>query len=211
MSRSCRPVTSGAPSEMTRSTGCSCALWTQKRTNNHLPPPNLHHLPPRPSGNLTPAFRVVIPSSGAMGCRSMDTILTFFRGFNSELEAELKPRKNVKIVSIDLQPMAPLEGITTLKADITHFIAIGRRCLCGLQSLEFFPLFLEPCPPSKAFAFDLDGGHGSRKSGKNSRDWRPQRQRRPMAIKWTAMRTPASRCSAQIHNSRHIVRVLVLE
>jgi tRNA (cytidine32/guanosine34-2'-O)-methyltransferase len=34
--------------------------------------------------------------------------------------ADLKPRKNVKIVSIDLQPMAPLEGITTLKADITH-------------------------------------------------------------------------------------------
>jgi tRNA (cytidine32/guanosine34-2'-O)-methyltransferase len=32
----------------------------------------------------------------------------------------LKPRKNVKIVSIDLQPMAPLEGITILKADITH-------------------------------------------------------------------------------------------
>ncbi|KAI9046195.1 tRNA methyltransferase TRM7 [Aspergillus affinis] len=35
-------------------------------------------------------------------------------------DAELKPRANVKIVSIDLQPMAPLEGITTLKADITH-------------------------------------------------------------------------------------------
>ena len=34
--------------------------------------------------------------------------------------AVLKPRKNVKIVSIDLQPMAPLEGITTLEADITH-------------------------------------------------------------------------------------------
>ncbi|KAJ5594986.1 Ribosomal RNA large subunit methyltransferase E [Penicillium hispanicum] len=34
--------------------------------------------------------------------------------------SELQPRKNVKIVSIDLQPMAPLEGITTLKADITH-------------------------------------------------------------------------------------------
>ncbi|KKZ68637.1 23S rRNA (-2'-O)-methyltransferase [[Emmonsia] crescens] len=32
----------------------------------------------------------------------------------------LKPRKNVKIVAIDLQPMTPLEGITTLKADITH-------------------------------------------------------------------------------------------
>lgn len=34
--------------------------------------------------------------------------------------AKLKPRENVKIVSIDLQPMAPLEGITTMKADITH-------------------------------------------------------------------------------------------
>ncbi|KAL1955753.1 hypothetical protein VTO42DRAFT_8151 [Malbranchea cinnamomea] len=32
----------------------------------------------------------------------------------------LKPRKNVRIVAVDLQPMAPLEGITTLKADITH-------------------------------------------------------------------------------------------
>ncbi|KAL2827826.1 FtsJ-like methyltransferase-domain-containing protein [Aspergillus cavernicola] len=34
--------------------------------------------------------------------------------------AALKPRNNVKIVSIDLQPMAPLQGITTLQADITH-------------------------------------------------------------------------------------------
>lgn len=37
-----------------------------------------------------------------------------------EESSKLKPRENVKIVSIDLQPMAPLEGITTLKADITH-------------------------------------------------------------------------------------------
>ncbi|KAK4634372.1 Putative tRNA (cytidine(32)/guanosine(34)-2'-O)-methyltransferase [Fulvia fulva] len=29
-------------------------------------------------------------------------------------------RKDVKIVAIDLQPMSPLEGITCLKADITH-------------------------------------------------------------------------------------------
>jgi tRNA (cytidine32/guanosine34-2'-O)-methyltransferase len=35
-------------------------------------------------------------------------------------EDELKPRKDVKIVSIDLQPMSPLDGITTLRADITH-------------------------------------------------------------------------------------------
>ena len=33
---------------------------------------------------------------------------------------KLKPRKGVKIVAIDLQPMSPLEGITTLRADITH-------------------------------------------------------------------------------------------
>lgn len=32
----------------------------------------------------------------------------------------LKPRANVKIVAIDLQPMTPLEGIVTLEADITH-------------------------------------------------------------------------------------------
>lgn len=33
---------------------------------------------------------------------------------------ELKPRRDVKIVAIDLQPMSPLEGIITLRADITH-------------------------------------------------------------------------------------------
>lgn len=32
----------------------------------------------------------------------------------------MKPRKNVRIVAVDLQPIAPLDGITTLKADITH-------------------------------------------------------------------------------------------
>ncbi|KAK7538895.1 FtsJ-like methyltransferase-domain-containing protein [Phyllosticta citricarpa] len=36
------------------------------------------------------------------------------------LGSATSPRKDVKIVSIDLQPMAPLEGITTLRADITH-------------------------------------------------------------------------------------------
>ncbi|TAQ87518.1 hypothetical protein B7494_g4175 [Chlorociboria aeruginascens] len=40
---------------------------------------------------------------------------------NEEIKAEeLKPRKDVKIVAIDLQPMSPLQGITTLRADITH-------------------------------------------------------------------------------------------
>jgi tRNA (cytidine32/guanosine34-2'-O)-methyltransferase len=32
----------------------------------------------------------------------------------------MKPRENVKIVAIDLQPMAHLDGVTQLKADITH-------------------------------------------------------------------------------------------
>ncbi|KAL2266174.1 hypothetical protein VTJ83DRAFT_5526 [Remersonia thermophila] len=33
---------------------------------------------------------------------------------------EPTPRQDVKIVSIDLQPISPLPGITTLRADITH-------------------------------------------------------------------------------------------
>ncbi|KAI1155525.1 FtsJ-like methyltransferase-domain-containing protein [Nemania diffusa] len=33
---------------------------------------------------------------------------------------ELSPRENVKIVAIDLQPISPLPGIITLRADITH-------------------------------------------------------------------------------------------
>ncbi|OCT48519.1 tRNA (cytidine(32)/guanosine(34)-2'-O)-methyltransferase [Cladophialophora carrionii] len=41
-------------------------------------------------------------------------------------ERELKPRANVKIVAIDLQPMAPLEGIIQLQADITHPSTVPR-------------------------------------------------------------------------------------
>ncbi|POR34260.1 Protein MON2 [Tolypocladium paradoxum] len=35
-------------------------------------------------------------------------------------EEESRPRGDVKIVAIDLQPISPLAGITTLRADITH-------------------------------------------------------------------------------------------
>lgn len=31
-----------------------------------------------------------------------------------------QPRDNVRIVAIDLQPMSPLDGVTTMRADITH-------------------------------------------------------------------------------------------
>lgn len=47
-------------------------------------------------------------------------------------EEMLQPRKGVKIVAVDLQPMASLEGITTLKGDITHPSTISRI----LQALD---------------------------------------------------------------------------
>ena len=49
-----------------------------------------------------------------------------------EHQGELRPRKGVKIVAVDLQPMASLEGITTLKGDVTHPATIPRI----LQALD---------------------------------------------------------------------------
>ncbi|KAF6230836.1 hypothetical protein HO173_010952 [Letharia columbiana] len=45
---------------------------------------------------------------------------------------ELRPRKDVKIVAVDLQPMASLEGITSLKGDITTPSTVTRI----LQALD---------------------------------------------------------------------------
>ena len=45
---------------------------------------------------------------------------TSYREQSEQWTSALKPRKDVKIVAIDLQPMSPLQGITTLRADITH-------------------------------------------------------------------------------------------
>lgn len=44
----------------------------------------------------------------------------------------LKPREGVRIVAVDLQPMSPLEGITTIKADITNPLTIPKI----LQALD---------------------------------------------------------------------------
>lgn len=63
-----------------------------------------------------------------------------FGGNNTEMEGiethpqsgELRPREGVKIVAVDLQPMSSLEGITTLKGDITHPSTIPRI----LQALD---------------------------------------------------------------------------
>lgn len=41
-------------------------------------------------------------------------------GSSKDDEQPSKPRPDVKIVAIDLQPISPLPGITTLRADITH-------------------------------------------------------------------------------------------
>ncbi|KAF1984955.1 FtsJ-domain-containing protein [Aulographum hederae CBS 113979] len=61
----------------------------------------------------------------------------------------LRPRQNVKIVAIDLQPMSPLEGITTLKADITHPSTVPLL----LQALD--PDSYDPSATSAAHPVDL--------------------------------------------------------
>ena len=47
-------------------------------------------------------------------------------------KSELRPRKDVKIVAVDLQPMASLEGITSLKGDITTLSTVTKI----LQALD---------------------------------------------------------------------------
>lgn len=53
------------------------------------------------------------------------------------------PRKDIKIVAIDLQPMSPLQGIITLRADITHPATV--------------PLLLDALDSSKADLVLSDG------------------------------------------------------
>ncbi|OCK84649.1 FtsJ-domain-containing protein [Lepidopterella palustris CBS 459.81] len=64
-------------------------------------------------------------------------------------EKELKPREGVKIVAIDLQPMSPLDGITTLRADITHPSTIPLL----LQALD--PETFDPAATSAPHPVDL--------------------------------------------------------
>ena len=45
---------------------------------------------------------------------------------DDEDKGESRPRKDVRVVAVDLQPIAPLEGITTLVGDITHSSTIPR-------------------------------------------------------------------------------------
>ena len=61
----------------------------------------------------------------------------------------LNPRQDVKIVAIDLQPMSPLEGITMLRADITHPSTIPLL----LQALD--PETFDPSATSASHPVDL--------------------------------------------------------
>ena len=63
---------------------------------------------------------------------------------DTKTKGELRPRDNVKIVSVDLQPMASLEGITSLVGDITHPSTIPRI----LKALDPEAYKDEMAPPS---------------------------------------------------------------
>ncbi|KAF2802788.1 FtsJ-domain-containing protein [Mytilinidion resinicola] len=66
-----------------------------------------------------------------------------------DTKEQLNPKKDVKIVAIDLQPMSPLEGITTLRADITHPSTIPLL----LQALD--PESFDPVATSVSHPVDL--------------------------------------------------------
>ncbi|KAH9876679.1 hypothetical protein J1614_003811 [Plenodomus biglobosus] len=65
------------------------------------------------------------------------------------LEDRPKPREGVRIVAIDLQPMSPLEGVTTMRADITHPSTIPLM----LKALD--PDTYDPAAPQGSSPVDL--------------------------------------------------------
>ncbi|KAF2848681.1 FtsJ-domain-containing protein [Plenodomus tracheiphilus IPT5] len=65
------------------------------------------------------------------------------------LEERLKTRQGVRIVAIDLQPMSPLEGVTTMRADITHPSTIPLM----LKALD--PDTYDPAAPHGSSPVDL--------------------------------------------------------
>lgn len=78
-----------------------------------------------------------------------------------QAKPRLQPRSNVKIVAIDLQPMAPLEGIIQLQADITHPSTVGRM-LAALNpeksetDFELVDLVISDGAPDVTGLHDLD-------------------------------------------------------
>jgi len=66
-----------------------------------------------------------------------------------KVEDKPKPREGVRIVAIDLQPMSPLEGVTTMRADITHPSTIPLM----LKALD--PDTYDPAAPQGSSPVDL--------------------------------------------------------
>ncbi|KAK2613039.1 tRNA (uridine-2'-O-)-methyltransferase trm7 [Conoideocrella luteorostrata] len=73
-----------------------------------------------------------------------------------------RPRDNVKIVAIDLQPISPLEGITTLRADITHPATV--------------PLLLEALDP------EYDAAAEAKSEGKGEEEERQAQSSHPVDL-----------------------------
>lgn len=81
-------------------------------------------------------------------------------------EEPKKPREDVKIVSIDLQPISPLAGITTLRADITHPATVPLllsaldpgydASSAGTQALQPVDLVISDGAPDVTGLHDLD-------------------------------------------------------
>ncbi|CAG5141446.1 uncharacterized protein ALTATR162_LOCUS941 [Alternaria atra] len=67
----------------------------------------------------------------------------------AKVEEKPKPREGVRIVAIDLQPMSPLEGVTTMRADITHPSTIPLM----LKALD--PDTYDPAAPQGSSPVDL--------------------------------------------------------
>jgi tRNA (cytidine32/guanosine34-2'-O)-methyltransferase len=67
----------------------------------------------------------------------------------ADVEDKPKPRQGVRIVAIDLQPMSPLEGVTTMRADITHPSTIPLM----LKALD--PDTYDPASPATSSPVDL--------------------------------------------------------
>lgn len=74
---------------------------------------------------------------------------------------KLQPRPNVRIVAIDLQPMAPLEGIIQLQADITHPSTVSRMLSAlnpekSAHEYELVDLVISDGAPDVTGLHDLD-------------------------------------------------------
>jgi tRNA (cytidine32/guanosine34-2'-O)-methyltransferase len=67
----------------------------------------------------------------------------------AKVEEKPKTREGVRIVAIDLQPMSPLDGVTTMRADITHPSTIPLM----LKALD--PDTYDPAAPQGSSPVDL--------------------------------------------------------